>query len=62
MMQPRNVCTESVITYICCLDINECIGYHGCHHLCNNTDGSFHCYCNPGYVLQSNETNCTGRS
>ena len=45
------------ITY---LDINECAGDHGCHHLCNNTDGSFHCYCNPGYMLHSNGITCTG--
>ena len=44
------------------LDVNECAGDHGCHHLCNNTDGSFHCYCNPGYMLHTNGTNCTGRS
>ena len=46
----------------CCMyvDINECAGDHGCHHLCNNTDGSFHCYCNPGYMLDSNGTTCTG--
>ena len=42
------------------LDINECAGDHGCDHLCNNTDGSFHCYCNPGYMLDSNGTTCTG--
>ena len=42
------------------LDINECAGDHGCHHLCNNTDSSFHCYCNPGYMLHSNGTTCTG--
>ena len=41
-------------------DINECAGDHGCHHLCNNTDGSFHCYCNPGYILHSNGIICTG--
>ena len=42
------------------LDINECARDHGCHHLCNNTDGSFHCYCNPGYILHSNGTTCIG--
>ena len=42
------------------LDINECAGDHGCHHLCNNTDGSFHCYCDPGYMLHSNGTTCIG--
>ena len=42
------------------LDINECAGDHGCHHLCNNTDGSFTCYCNPGYMLDLNGTTCIG--
>ena len=42
------------------LDVNECTGDHGCHHSCNNTNGSFHCYCNPGYMLHSNGINCTG--
>ena len=57
---------ESVMYVIWCVyvivDINECAGDHGCHHLCNNTDGSFHCYCNPGYILDSNGTTCTGWS
>ena len=46
--------------YVALLDINECAGFNECHHLCNNTDGSFHCYCNPGYMLDSNGTTCTG--
>ena len=41
-------------------DIDECDEDHGCHHLCNNTDGSFHCYCDPGYMLHSNGTTCIG--
>ena len=48
------------IVCMCCLDVNECTGDHECHHMCNNTDGSFHCYCNPGYMLHSNGINCTG--
>ena len=51
-----------IIQNVYCLDINECAGDHECHHLCNNTDGSFRCYCNPGYVLDSNGTTCTGCS
>ena len=42
------------------IDVNECTGDHRCQQLCNNTDGSFNCYCNPGYLLDSNGTNCTG--
>ena len=47
-------------TYLYCTDIDECAGDHGCQQLCNNTDGSFNCYCNPGYLLDLNGTNCTG--
>ena len=55
------MCKRCCILYVYkCLDINECDEDHGCHHLCNNTDGSFHCYCNPGYILDSNGTTCTG--
>ena len=45
---------------LCSLDINECAGDHGCHHLCNNTDGSFHCYCDPGFMLDSDRITCEG--
>ena len=57
------VCIRMCIKLNCCiavLDINECAGDHGCDHLCNNTDGSFYCYCNPGYMLHSNGITCTG--
>ena len=53
----NTVCMHNYIMYI---DVNECAGDHGCHHWCSNTDGSFHCYCNPGYMLDLNGTNCTG--
>ena len=48
--------------HVCCivLDIDECAGDHGCHHWCRNTIGSFHCYCNPGYMLNSDGTTCEG--
>ena len=32
----------------------------GCEHNCQNTLGSFKCYCNPGYELHSNEKDCEG--
>ena len=46
-------------TYSWEIATNECAGDHGCDHWCNNTDDSFHCYCNPGYMLHSNGTTCT---
>lgn len=45
---------------LCYSDINECTGDHGCHHLCNNTDGSFHCYCDPGFMFDSDGITCEG--
>ena len=42
------------------LDIDECADDHGCHHMCNNTDGSFTCYCNPGYMFDMVGTTCRG--
>ena len=45
-------------------DINECeTGEHNCsadHAYCNNTKGSFTCFCKPGYT--GNGVNCTGNS
>ena len=52
-----NIQQKQTLYYI---DINECAGDHGCPQLCNNTDGSFNCYCSPGFLLNSNGTNCTG--
>ena len=61
MLCMHNICICKFI-HVCfiVLDINECAGDHGCHHLCNNTDGSFHCYCDPGYTLNSDGTTCEG--
>ena len=42
-------------------DINECIdGTHNCPHICTNTEGSFNCDCNTGFVLDSNGATCNG--
>ena len=45
-----------------CLDVDECLdpAVHGCQHNCANTDGSYHCTCNPGYTLDTNGRTCTG--
>lgn len=50
------VFTMMVITAI---DINECENTT-CHHLCNNTEGSYNCYCNDGYNLLNDNTTCEG--
>ncbi|CAI9723784.1 epidermal growth factor-like domains 6 isoform X1 [Octopus vulgaris] len=41
-----------------CKDINECSKSNGgCQHICNNTQGSYHCQCKLGYKL-SNGKKC----
>jgi len=51
--------------YLICddADIDECAENNGgCHAqaVCNNTEGSFTCTCNPGYT--GDGFNCTGMS
>ena len=47
--------------YLSIADINECADDNGgCQHICNNTGGSFHCSCNPGYSLNEGGKNCIG--
>lgn len=43
-------------------DENECARHDrgGCQHHCINTEGSFFCTCQVGYVLEDNERNCKG--
>ena len=43
-------------------DIDECIeGTSGCAHNCTNTIGSYNCYCDRGYRLESDGQTCTGK-
>ena len=45
------------------IDINECIVNNGgCQHMCNDTEGSFECYCRDGYSLNPNKFLCDGMS
>ena len=42
-------------------DIDECgTNNGGCEHSCNNTVGTFECYCDSGYRLEENGLNCSG--
>ena len=43
-------------------DINECNGDHECDQVCTNTDGSFVCSCDDGYLLQADGRTCEGIS
>ena len=42
-------------------DIDECLDNNGdCSHNCVNTLGSHNCTCNMGFVLSSDQHNCSG--
>ena len=42
-------------------DIDECVGdTAGCEHSCTNTNGSYYCSCNSGYVLVAGGHMCNG--
>ena len=41
-------------------DIDECTGSNNCHQVCINTEGSFTCGCEAGYVLDSEGATCSG--
>jgi len=48
-------------SYCCDSDINECqTDNGGCTQRCNNTDGSYQCYCWDGYELSDDDHNCIG--
>lgn len=45
------------------IDIDECLTDNGgCETTCFNTDGSFECSCDAGYILASNNFTCEGKS
>ena len=54
-------CTCVFTVCVCCADVNECLDRNGgCNQGCNNTEGSFYCYCNEGHTLHSNGFFCEG--
>lgn len=38
------------------IDINECEPTNDCMHNCNNTVGSYSCYCNEFFVVNPNDS------
>ena len=51
-----------ILLYVMCttVDINECEGYNDCHQICTNTDGSYYCSCDTGFVLAADNRTCQG--
>ena len=50
----------SVCYYLLCVDIDECSGFHGCSHMCQNLNGTYECLCEAGYIIQADERQCQG--
>ena len=51
-----------VVIYCFIPDINECLDNNGmCSHICDNTEGSYHCACPSGYDLQPDNHTCSGK-
>ena len=43
------------------IDIDECSESNGpCDHFCQNTVGSYYCYCNESYLLMPDGKTCQG--
>ena len=42
------------------VDIDECMEYNDCHQNCTNTEGSYKCSCDLGFVLTDNNRTCEG--
>lgn len=55
-----NECTEKITINTGSGNITGTLS--GCTQLCNNTDGSFNCYCKEGYRLFSDGKTCLGKS
>ena len=50
---------NSIVWY--CIDVDECASSNGgCEQICINEVGSFQCFCEPGFTLASDDTNCDG--
>lgn len=43
-------------------DIDECneTKVERCYHTCKNTIGSYHCFCNDGFMFASDKYTCIG--
>ncbi len=45
--------------HIVCLDVDECLAANGgCDHTCQNSAGSFQCFCRRGFRLDDDRQSC----
>ncbi|XP_068011999.1 epidermal growth factor-like protein 7 [Melanerpes formicivorus] len=55
----RCACPPGWTGRACQTDVDECAGQsHGCHQLCVNTAGSYHCACQDGFSLAADHRAC----
>ncbi|NXG46922.1 EGFL7 protein, partial [Psilopogon haemacephalus] len=55
----RCACPPGWTGRACQTDVDECAGQsHGCHQLCINTAGSYHCACQDGFSLAADHKAC----
>ena len=59
--QIRLFVDKIIISHVIAVDISECNNIY-CHHHCNNTEGSYYCYCDTGYELLNDSVTCSGQS
>uniref|UniRef100_A0A4W5RT32 EGF-like domain-containing protein n=1 Tax=Hucho hucho TaxID=62062 RepID=A0A4W5RT32_9TELE len=44
---------------VCCVDVDDCLAANGgCDHTCQNTAGSFQCFCRQGFRLDEDRRSC----
>lgn len=50
---------ELIVSIIIFLDQNECAAEKGgCEQICENSEGSFYCDCEEGYILSADLLSC----
>ena len=56
------IVTMNVVVWLVVLDIDECETKNGgCTQTCNNTIGSYRCFCWDGYELANDSHTCDGK-
>ena len=61
MTSSQQYCCHSVSNYHATTDTNECAkNLDECAQICVDTDGSYYCLCDSGYILTDDGQGCEG--